>query len=202
MKPDNTYYVGYKLRIIILEQRALELRYNHNHDDRGRFTFSSGGGSVPKKVDKTGKSDIIKSGAVSGALSPDSKEAQKHAEQYYESVRKMKTDVRNISNNTGFSESDIAQIKDHVFMKEHDLGGDIPEQFYPSYAMAQSWQRLIEGKNIQKHDITLLRHEKMESDLMKQGYSQSVAHRMTESVFNYAKESREYYAEIDKHKKR
>ena len=60
MKPDNTYYVGYKLRIIILEQRALELRYNHNHDDRGRFTFSSGGGSAPKKVDKSGKSDKIK----------------------------------------------------------------------------------------------------------------------------------------------
>ena len=60
MKPDNTYYAGYGLRIIILEQRALELRYNHNHDDRGRFTFSSGGSSAPKKVDKSRESGIIK----------------------------------------------------------------------------------------------------------------------------------------------
>lgn len=139
---------------------------------------------------------------MSGALSPVSKEAQAHAEQYYESVRKMKTDVKNISNNTGFSESDILQIKNHVFIEEHDLGGDVPERFYPNYAMAQSWQRLIDGKNIQKHDITLLHHEKMESDLMKKGLSQLKAHRISEKKYNYAKESREYYAEVNKHSNR
>ncbi|MBQ6250181.1 MAG: hypothetical protein IJK57_00710 [Ruminococcus sp.] len=68
--------------------------------------------------------------------------------------------------------------------------------------MAQSWQRLIEGKNIQKHDITLLHHEKMESDLMKKGLSQLEAHRISEKKYNYAKESREYYAEINKHSDR
>ena len=113
----------------------------------------------------------------------------------------MKTDVRNIAQNTGFSEEDISQIKNHVFVDEHDLGGDVPERFYPNYAMSQSWQRLIDGKNIQKHDITLLNHEKMESKLMKLGYSQKEAHEFTEKVYNYAKESREYYAEINKHRK-
>ncbi len=41
--PDRVYYAEYELRIIMLELRALELRYNHNHDEKGRFTFSSGG---------------------------------------------------------------------------------------------------------------------------------------------------------------
>lgn len=155
-----------------------------------------------KSVDKSGESGIIKSGAISGGLIPDSEEAQVHAERYYESVRKMKTDISNISRNTGFSEAEISQIKNHVFIDEHDLGGDVPERFYPNYAMSQSWQRLIDGKNIQKHDITLLNHEKMESELMKQNYSQKEAHELTEKVYNYAKESREYYAEINKHRQK
>lgn len=200
-------YAEHAVRVINIETRWLELRgwitKNGRHiligDDEGGGGSSGGAG---KRIDKSAKNGIIKSGTVSGALSPVSKEAQAHAEQYYESVRKMKTDVKNISNNTGFSESDILQIKNHVFIEEHDLGGDISERFYPNYAMAQSWQRLIDGKNIQKHDITLLHHEKMESDLMKKGLSQLKAHRISEKKYNYAKESREYYAEVNKHSNR
>ncbi len=202
----RTYYAGYRLRLIKLEQEWLEIRARHwIKGDHGYFagSYSTGGGAGAKKaVDKDGKSGIIKSGAISGALSPDSKEAQKHAEQYYESVRKMKTDVSKIAKNTEFSEEDILQIKNHVFIEEHDLGGDVTERFYPSYAMAQSWQRLIDGKNIQKHDLTLLKHEKMESDLMRDGYSQGAAHHITEKKYNYAKESREYYAKTSKHRKK
>lgn len=202
-----TDYAEHAVRVINIETHWLELRgwitKNGRHiligDAEGGGGSSGGAG---KRIDKSAKNGIIKSGAVSGALSPVSKEAQAHAEQYYESVRKMKTDVKNISNNTGFSESDILQIKNHVFIAEHDLGGDIPERFYPNYAMAQSWQRLIDGKNIQKHDITLLHHEKMESDLMKKGLSQLKAHRISEKKYNYAKESREYYAEVNKHSNR
>ena len=202
-----TDYAEHAVRVINIETHWLELRgwitKNGRHiligDAEGGGGSSGGAG---KRIDKSAKNGIIKSGAVSGALSPVSKEAQAHAEQYYESVRKMKTDVKNISNNTGFSESDILQIKNHVFIEEHDLGGDIPERFYPNYAMAQSWQRLIDGKNIQKHDITLLHHEKMESDLMKKGLSQLKAHRISEKKYNYAKESREYYAEVNKHSNR
>lgn len=153
-------------------------------------------------VANSGESGIINSGAVSGALNPYSEEAQDHANRYYESVRHMKTDVSRIAKNTGFSENDISQIKDFIFMQKHDLGGSEPEYFYPSYEMGQSWQRLIDGKNIQKHDITLLQHEIMERNLMQQGYSQSEAHRITEQKYNYSKESREYYANIDKHSKK
>ena len=53
------------------EERAedVELRYNHNHDEKGRFASggggSSGGGKSGKKVDKSEKDDIIKPEDVS-----------------------------------------------------------------------------------------------------------------------------------------
>ena len=157
--------------------------------------------AAQKRVDKFNNNGIMNSGAISGALNPFSKDARKHAAQYYESVRHMNTDVARISENTGISEAEIAKIKKHVFLEKHDLGGDEPEYFYPNYEMAQSWQRLIDGKNIQKHDVTLLRHEAMERELMDKGYSQAEAHRLAEEKYNYSKESDEYYAETNKHHK-
>lgn len=157
--------------------------------------------AAQKRVDKFNNNGIMNSGAISGALNPFSKDARKHAAQYYESVRHMNTDVARISENTGISEAEIAKIKKHVFLEKHDLGGDEPEYFYPNYEMAQSWQRLIDGKNIQKHDVTLLRHEAMERELMDKGYSQAEAHRQAEEKYNYSKESDEYYAETNKHRK-
>lgn len=102
-----------------------------------------------KTVAKLGDSSIIKAEKVSDALNPNSQQAQKHADRYYEAVRHMKTDVEKIANNTGLDKNDISNIKDYIFMQKHDLGGDESEYFYPSYEMSQSWQRLIEGKNIQ-----------------------------------------------------
>lgn len=62
MEPELVIdYSDYERRLKALEERgsATELRYNHNHDGRGRFTFSSGGGAL-KRVDKSGKSDKMK----------------------------------------------------------------------------------------------------------------------------------------------
>ncbi|MBQ4397581.1 MAG: hypothetical protein II828_08670 [Clostridia bacterium] len=139
---------------------------------------------------------------VSGGLNPDSDEAEDHAKRYYASVRKMSTDVRRIAENTGFDEDLIHSIKSFVFLEKHDLGEGRYDYFDASYLMAQSWQRLIDGKNILLHDITLLRHEKMERELMAQGLSQKEAHDITSEVYNYSKEAREYYGEIEKHKKK
>ena len=132
------------------------------------------------------------SGAISGALNPYGKEAQNHADIYYESVRHMSTDYAKIAENTGFAEQDVLNIKNYVFNEEHDLGNGKLERFYPNYDMAQSWQRMIEGKNIQDHDITLLNHENMERDLVLNGYSQKEAHNITSKTYNYAKEANEY----------
>lgn len=155
--------------------------------------------AVGKTVEKQGKNSIIKSGAVSGARNPNSKEAREHAERYYGLVRSMKTDVARISETTGFAEEDIQTVKSYIFMEKHDLGGAELEYFAPDYMMAESWQRLIDGKP-ESHDITLLNHEIMERDLMKKGIPQDEAHIKASGKYNYAKEAGEYYAKIKKYK--
>lgn len=47
--------------------------------------------------------------------------------------------------------------------------------------------------------ITLLKHERMEQSLMKQGLSQRQAHIQAETKYNYSKESRDYYAKTNQH---
>ena len=144
-------------------------------DDHGRWT--DGGGS-------SGSGFI--SGATSGALNPFSKEAQEHADRYYESVRHMKTDTKKISDATGIKKDKIDKIKQHVFIKEHDLF-DGHRRFDSSYDMALSWQRLIQGKSIQKKDIVLLKHEYMELRYMEKGFTQDEAHIKASKRYNYAK---------------
>ena len=105
----------------------------------------------------------------------------------------MTTDVERIAKNTGYSESEIQRIKNFIFMDIHDLGEGRISHFDACYEMAESWQRLIEGKNIKPHDLTLLRHEIMENDLMEQGYTQDEAHIITSAKYNYTQEAYRYY---------
>lgn len=139
-------------------------------DDHGRWT--DGGGFV--------------SGAISGALNPFSKRAQEHADRYYEAVRHMKTDTRRIAAATGIKKDKIDKIKQHIFIKEHDLWNG-HRRFDSSYEMAQSWQRLIDGKKILKKDIILLKHEYMELRYMEKGFLQDDAHIKASKRYNYAK---------------
>ncbi len=113
----------------------------------------------------------------------------------------MKTDAARISKSTGISEKDVQHVKDFIFIEKHDLGNGEMEYFEPDFMMAQSWQRLIEGKP-ETHDITLLNHEIMERDLMSKGLTQEEAHIETSKIYNYSKEAGEYYAKIEKHKKK
>ncbi len=136
-------------------------------------------------VDKSVNGGIINSGAVSGALNPYSEKAQKHAEQYYESVRHMKTDTQKISIATGIKKDKIDKIKNHVFIQEHDLI-EGKKRFDPSYDMAQSWQRLING-SFEEKDIVLLKHEYAELRYMEKGYTQNEAHIKASKRYNYAK---------------
>ena len=151
-------------------------------------------------IANSGKDGTIKSGAISGARNPFGEKAQKHAETYYGLVRSMTTDVAKISKATGISEKEIQDIKNYIFLEKHDLGGEKKEYFAPDYMMAESWQRLMSGK-LEKHDITLLKHEIMEKKLMQSGMSQEMAHIETSKVYNYSKEAGEFYAKIKKYKK-
>ena len=136
-------------------------------------------------LDNGSRSGIMNTGVISGALSPYSKEAEKHAVQYYESVRHMTTDTQKISAATGISRDKIDKIKNHVFITEHDLLTG-HKRFDPSYDMAQSWQRLING-DFKEQDIVLLKHEYAELRYMEKGYSQNEAHILASKKYNYAK---------------
>jgi hypothetical protein len=137
------------------------------------------------ELDNGSRSGIMNTGVISGALNPYSKEAEKHAVQYYESVRHMKTDTQKISAATGISRDKIDKIKNHVFITEHDLLTG-HKRFDPSYDMAQSWQRLING-DFKEQDIVLLKHEYAELRYMEKGYSQNEAHILASKKYNYAK---------------
>lgn len=121
-----------------------------------------------------------------GITYEDAPEAVRHAEIYYAAVRKMRTDVKKIAKNTGWPKKDIADIKAYVFVDEHEIYGAV-RQFDPSYEMAQSWQRLIDGKDIKEQDIVLLQHELMELRLLKEGIPLSEAHRQASNTFDFAK---------------
>nr|DAW47654.1 MAG TPA: minor capsid protein [Caudoviricetes sp.] len=129
---------------------------------------------------------------ISGALNPESKEANKHAKRYYEEIRKRKKDCTAISERTGFTEEFINKVKNYLFIEKHDLGNGELEYFYPDYEIAQSWQRLSD-KNmiIQDHDLILLQHEHLERELIRKGFSQQEAHRKAEEKYNYAKALKE-----------
>lgn len=153
--------------------------------------------SANNELISTGKDDKIVTGAISGALNPLGDAADAHAKRYYSSVRKMKDDAKRIAQNTGYSEQKIQEIKNFLFLDKHDLGDGKIARFDPSYEIAQSWQRLIDGKDIKEHDLILLLHEITEKELMEKGYSQDEAHRIASELYDYRKGCVEYYGEIE-----
>ena len=149
-------------------------------------------------VAKNGRDDIISSGAVKGALTdkndPLYVKRDAHAIKYYESVRRSKKSniVKTIANNTGISEKSINKVYDHVFINDHELYGG-KRRFDPDYDMAESFRRLREGKSIQEHDLIMLKHERLEYELMKKKHmSYQEAHRLAEKKYNYQKALKEF----------
>lgn len=138
---------------------------------------------------------------ICGAITePLSKRAQKHADLYYEEIRKRTSDVQAIARNTGYTVEDISKIKTYLFYEPHNLAG-VYKCFDPSFEIATSWQRLIDNK-ILPHDLTLLKHELMEMNLVNNGMSQDSAHHYTENIYNYGKESNDYYDKIRRNRKK
>ena len=141
-------------------------------------------------VEETGKSGIINAGAM-GAYNekndPDGSKSDAHASRYYESVRNSRKApvVNAISKNTGIDSEKVSKMFDHLFINEYDLDrGHV--RFDADYYIAESVQRLRDGKNIQAHDLLLVHHEAMEYDLMnKEGLGYDEAHERTNRVYNY-----------------
>lgn len=143
------------------------------------------------------KNRIVVTGGISGAITnPNSEQAIRHAEMYYGEIRKFTTDVQRIADNTGFTYDQILMVKNYLFVNQHNLDGE--ERYFDAcFEIAESWRRLaFEKEAIKKHDLTLIKHELMEMELVSKGYSQFKAHDITNELFNYAKESDDYYKEL------
>ena len=123
---------------------------------------------------------------ASGAIPRnDFKRMDEHAARYYEEIRHRKTDVAAIAKNTGISVDVVESIKQHIFYMKYDLGEDEDRRFDPSYDMAVSWQRLIDGNNIHEMDIVMLHHESLEYELMSGGMCYEHAHVVANEQYNY-----------------
>ena len=150
--------------------------------------------SVDEREQKRYNRVMKSSGAVYGAWNdrndPYNKERDRHAQEFYESVRNRNKqhEIVKVSNNSGLSQSDVEKIYNHIFINEYDLE-DGRKRFDPSYDMDESWRRLSEigGKNIQPHDLVMLNHELMEHDLMAKGMKYDEAHELTNKTYNYQK---------------
>jgi hypothetical protein len=148
--------------------------------------------SVDEREQKRYNRVMKSSGAVYGAWNdrndPYNKERDRHAQEFYESVRNRNKqhEIVKVSNNSGLSQSDVEKIYNHIFINEYDLE-DGRKRFDPNYDMAESWRRLSEigGKNIQPHDLVMLNHELMEHDLMAKGMKYDEAHELTNKTYNY-----------------
>ncbi len=153
-----------------------------------------------KTVENSENSGIINTGAR--ITNPESPEAQEHAEKYYGLVRSMTTDTEKIAANIGKTSEEIKSVKDYLFVNnslyDEDLG--VWRHFDSDCAIAQSWQRLIDGKNIQTHDLTLIEHELFEINLIKSNPSMPYyeAHALAQSAYNYKKEVESYYGNLNK----
>jgi hypothetical protein len=136
---------------------------------------------------KSGGDIVVNTGASGAIPVSDHRRRNEHASRYYEEIRNRIGDIDAIAQNSGFSAQDVQKIKEHVFFNEYDLGENEPERFAPDYHMSLSWQRLIDGKSVEKMDIILLNHELMERDLMiNKGLTYREAHALTEEKFNYS----------------
>lgn len=178
-------------------------RYAQNKDAinaRKRELYAS---KKAEKLEKLRRSDILISGARITDLN--SAEADEFAEMYYEEIRHFSTDSKKIADNLGKEESDIRKIKAYLFEDDSLIDPDTGEsrQFDPDCAIAQSWQRLMNGKDIKPHDKTLIEHELLEMKIKQENpdIDHVKAHELASEKYNYPKGALEYYGNLKKHKK-
>lgn len=151
-----------------------------------------------KEVVRYKNSGIIDTRMLSGALNdkndPFYVKRDAHAKRYYDAVANSdKSSIVNvIAKNTGMTEKSVSKVYDHVFVNTYELYGGV-RKFDPDYDMAESFRRLREGKNIQMHDIIMLKHERLEYELMnKLDIPYEKAHEIAARKYNYSEALKEY----------
>ena len=151
---------------------------------------------VAKSNSRTSRT-MVESGSLRGDGKRLRTAREDHANRFYREIRNRdeKHEVKNVSANSGVDEETVSAAYRHLFVEKHDLAkGRV--RFDPDYEIAQSWQRLSSGTGIEEHDITLVKHEAYESELMKRGMPYADAHSATNMRYNYQHELLEYLGKL------
>lgn len=152
------------------------------------------GGKNPKldeafRAWKDAKNIPVASGGTSGAKKmPGWRE--RHAERYYEEIRKRTAgvDARKIAACTEFTEDQIEDIRQHMFLRLQPLDhGRTLKRFDADYDQAEAWQRLTEGRGTDT-DVLMLHHEYLElTEMRLHGYNYDEAHEIANRQYNWWK---------------
>lgn len=148
---------------------------------------------------------VKKAGGITGAYTnandPEGKKREKSANDFYEQIRNRKPEfeIAAVAKNSGMSESEVDRIFRHVFIREHRFEDGSIKRFDPDYYMQNSWMRLREGKNIQPHDMILLKHELAEEEIMGESLEiiYETAHNEVAKIYDYASALMEYLKDHD-----
>ena len=99
----------------------------------------------------------------------------------YDRIIESKDDILKIANRYQLNFEDIERAKQYAFGK-----GVLQNQFIPDLRMAQSWERMTLGEEIDSDEV-LLKHEILESDLvMNQGLNQLDAHKIAQTQYPWS----------------
>lgn len=109
------------------------------------------------------------------------------AEKIYESIRDTENDVFKIADNVDFTLTQVRQIKDHVFYKNHylDRYDEVEyKRFDPNLKQALAWKRCVAGVHNQ-YDMTWLKHEFVEQDYeTKNNATYKPSHLFAQNLYN------------------
>lgn len=108
------------------------------------------------------------------------------AKNFYKArVQNGDSDVKAISQSTGFDYEDISAIKKHLMEENHLFADGSTRKFTPDIDIALAWQRLMKG-NPQEIDILLLNHELRELRyIQKTGCDYETAHRYSNQKYDW-----------------
>ena len=149
------------------------------------------------------KDDIISSGAITGAYDnrndPEGILREAHAKKYYASMRNSDKNaiVSTIAKNAEVDIESVSKMYDHLLINKYNLDDGL-STFDEDYNIAESFRRLREGKDIQSHDLLLIKHEALEYDLMNSnGLSYKEAHAIANKSFDYQTALKKWLSKIE-----
>lgn len=170
-------------------------------DNRLRVVKGSSDLTKTKTYKAAKRGQELKSGALNAKNDPLGRKREAHAKRYYEELanRKPYTVINKIAKNGNISKKSAKNIYNHVFVESHRFADGSTHMFDPDYDMAESFRRILDGKDIKSHDIVLIKHENLELNLMKKyNLVYEDAHNLAVRKYDYEKALDEFLKEVEK----